>query len=162
MRPFEFTLILLNLLSLALSFRKQPRKLWLLLAALNGAALALHSVFEGFRYQMLFSYISVLVFAIYAFLKTRPGIFETRAPRWVRIAAVCITLAFLLLTSALAYALPVFSLPVPSGMKAVTTWSLPISACSLAASGCAVKSHPGQDGPGALPGNYQCGDTGIY
>jgi hypothetical protein len=56
MRMFETVLILANVLFLFLSFKKRSKAFWVGAAAINLSLLLIHGMFEGFRYQMAFSY----------------------------------------------------------------------------------------------------------
>lgn len=115
MRLFEVVLILVNMLSLVLSFRKQSKAAWAAAAGLNLSAFLIHGLTEGFRYQMAFSYVFVILFVVLAFVKTRDRFIETRTPTGLKLIAIALASVFLLLTSFLAYALPVFTLPKPTG-----------------------------------------------
>lgn len=111
MRTFEIVLILVNLLSLFLRFRKQSQAVWI---GVNLFVLFLHGVFEGFRYQMVFSYLFVALIVISTLFKT-----TARMPGVLSVLAVSLAFVSLMLTSFLAYALPVFELPKPTGSHAV-------------------------------------------
>ena len=119
MRTFEIVLILVNLSSLCLGFKRQSKVVWLGIACLNLSEFLIHGLFDGFRYQMVFSYIFVILFVPYAFLKTRDRFFETRTPKVFKVSAIGLSFVLLLFTSFLAYAFPVFRLPKPTGSYAV-------------------------------------------
>ena len=119
MRTFEIVLILLNLLALFLSFKKQPKAVWLGVAGANLAALLVHGIFEGFRYQMTFSYAFVVLLVVYALAKSSGKFSQLRTPKWLKTIAISLTLVFLALTSLWAYAFPVFTLPRLTGDYAV-------------------------------------------
>jgi dienelactone hydrolase len=115
MRVFEIVLILVNLFSLMLSFKRQSKVVWLGAAGANLSIFLIHGVFEGYRYQMVFSYIFVILFTVFALVKITDRFLEAKTPKALKIIVVslsCISLAF---TSFLAYALPVFKLPQPTG-----------------------------------------------
>jgi predicted dienelactone hydrolase len=114
MRTFEVVLIVVNMLSLFLSFKKQPKVVWLGVAGINLAVFLIHIIFEGLRYQMVLSYIFVILLVVYSLVKTK-----IKTPRIVKITVISLSCIFLLLTSILAYALPVFKLPKPVGSQAV-------------------------------------------
>lgn len=118
MRIFEALLILVNILSIVLSFKEQSRAVWLRMVVVNLSVLFLHGVLDGFRYQMIFSYAFVTLFTIGAFLKSsrRP---DARTPGALKIVGISLSFLFLILTAFLAYALPVFTLPKPTGSYAV-------------------------------------------
>lgn len=115
MRTIEVVLLLVNMLSLGLSFRKQSKAAWSGVAGLNLSIFLIHGIFEGFRYQMIFSYIFVILFAIFAFVKTNGRFFEAKTPKALKVIAISLVFVFLVFTSFLAYALPVFTLPKPTG-----------------------------------------------
>ena len=114
MRTFEILLILANLFSLGLGFKKQIRAVWLGIAGANIFLLLIHGIFEGFRYQMDFSYIFVLLLAVYTFLKTNYR-FEPQTPKALKMIGICLSFVCLAFTALLAYALPVFALPKLTG-----------------------------------------------
>jgi predicted dienelactone hydrolase len=118
MRIFEATLIVVNLCSLYLSLGKPSKRVWLA-AGMNLAVFLVHGVFEGFRYQMAFSYVFVILLGLYALAKTRDRFFEARAPKVLKVIGISLSLILLGFTAFLAYALPVFALPEPTGDHAV-------------------------------------------
>lgn len=119
MRTFEIVLLLANLLALGLSFKKQPRRVWLTVVAVNLSAFLIHGLYEGLRYQMAFSYLFVILLAVYR-LATIGGRFsKARPPKALTISAGSVSLVLLVATALLAYALPVFTLPTPTGSYAV-------------------------------------------
>lgn len=115
MRTFEIILILVNFLSLFMSFKKQSKVMSLGVAAVNLSVFLIHGIFEGFRYQMIFSYIFVILFFVYTLVKTNDRFFEARTPKTLKIIAISISIISLAVTSVLAYVLPVFELPMPTG-----------------------------------------------
>ncbi len=119
MRPFEVTLISASFLSLFPGFRKQSRSVWLGAAGANLVVFLIHALFEGFHYQMAFSYVSTILFAVYAAVKTNDRFIEAKTPKAFKVIAVSLCFVFLATTSFLAYALPVFTLPKPTGSYAV-------------------------------------------
>lgn len=64
MRIFEAVLILLNLATLFLHFTKRSRSVPLWSTGANLVVLLVHSIFEGFRYQMAFSYVFVIMLVV--------------------------------------------------------------------------------------------------
>ena len=114
MRTFEVVLILVNMLAIALNFKKPSKSVWLGIAGANLSVLLIHGIFEGFRYQMALSYIFVILLAFFALIKTI-GKFETKTPRARKHFVISLSFVFLVLTAFLAYALPVFRLPKPTG-----------------------------------------------
>ncbi len=118
MRTFEAILILVNAMALVLVFRKPSRAAWLGIAGLNLLVLLLHGLFEGFRYQMAFSYLFVVLLGLTVLFGTLRRA-ETRLPKAFQVFIVTVTCLFLGLTVFLAYALPVFTLPGPTGSEAV-------------------------------------------
>ncbi len=117
MRILEIVLILVNMLSLFLGFKKQSNFVWLGAATINLVVFLIHGIFESFRYQMVFSYIFVFFFVIYALVKT--SFFKVKTPKAIKVIAISLSIVFLMFTSILAYALPVFTLPKPTGSYAV-------------------------------------------
>ncbi|MBN2118725.1 MAG: dienelactone hydrolase family protein [Anaerolineales bacterium] len=115
MRTFEIALIVANLLSLLLGFKKQTRVVWWGTAGINLSIFLIHGIFEGFRYQMVFSYIFVILLAIFAFVTTNDKSFEAQTPKVLMVITISLSFVFLMFTSLLAYALPVFTLPKPTG-----------------------------------------------
>lgn len=119
MRMFEIVLILVNLVALGLNFKKQSRAVWLKIAGVNLFVLLIHGIFEGLRYQMAFSYVFVILFVILTLIKTTDRFFKAKAPKVLKIITGGISFVLLVLTVFLAYALPVFKLPEPTGSYAV-------------------------------------------
>lgn len=122
MRTFETALIVINLLTLLLSLKRQPRTFWLAAAGLNLLLLVLHGLREGVRYQMAFSYVLVIGVTLYAFARAIDLFddpYSRRMPVALRLLLTGGALLLLGLTAYLAYALPVFDLPAPTGGYAV-------------------------------------------
>ena len=115
MRTFETVLIFVNLLSLVLSFKKQSKAVWLGAAGVNLSVFFVHGLLEGFRYQMVFSYMFVILLAIFSLVKTDDRFFEAKTPKALKVIGLSLSVVFLVFTSFLAYALPVFTLPKPTG-----------------------------------------------
>jgi pimeloyl-ACP methyl ester carboxylesterase len=114
MRTFEIILILVNLLALFLPLWQSSRALRLWSAGINLAALIVHGFFEGLRYQMVFSYAFVVVLLILTVTKTiRKS--ETKTPGCLTGVALGLSCLLLAITALLAYGLPVFRLPKPTG-----------------------------------------------
>jgi dienelactone hydrolase len=116
MRTFEVVLIFVNLLALFLSFKKQSKSFRLGVAGLNLSLLLIHGIFEGFRYQMAFSYIFVILLAVYTLVKTSKKLIEAKTPKVLKGIVISLCFIFLASTSFLAYTLPVFKLPKPTGI----------------------------------------------
>lgn len=118
MRTFEVMLILVNLATLFLHFRKQPTSVWRWIMGVNLAVLVIHGVYEGLRYQMAFSYAFIIVLAILTIIKglQKP---EAKTPKLLKGVLLSLSFILLALTAFLAYALPVFRLPKPTGEYAV-------------------------------------------
>lgn len=122
MRTFETALIVINLLTLLLSLKRQPRTVWFAAAGLNLLLLVLHGLLEGVRYQMAFSYLLVIGVTLYAFARAIDLFDNPHGRRRLSALGVLLTTGALLLlslTAYLAYALPVFDLPAPTGGYAV-------------------------------------------
>lgn len=115
MRAFEIVLILANLFSLVLLFKRPGKGVLIGAVAANLAACLAHRLVEGHRPQMVFSYIFVIAFTLYALGKLRYGLFRARAPLGLRVGAAVAAVVGLGLSAFLAYALPVFNLPKPGG-----------------------------------------------
>jgi predicted dienelactone hydrolase len=115
---FETTLILINLVTLVLHFKKQSRSVWIWSTCANLAVLVTHGVLEGLRYQMAFSYVFAILLVVMTIIKSYRK-FESKAPKLLK--GITIGPAFILLTftALLAYALPVFKLPKPTGSNTV-------------------------------------------
>jgi predicted dienelactone hydrolase len=121
MRTFEVILIILNFLTLFLSFRKPSKMVWRGVAGGNLAVLLLSGIFDGFRYQMAFAYVFVILLVPYAIVKASGKFPDVKIPKAFKITAASLSFVLLSLTSFLAYALPVFTLPKPTGSYAVGT-----------------------------------------
>ncbi|GHO47082.1 alpha/beta hydrolase family protein [Ktedonospora formicarum] len=119
MRTFEILFVLVNVLTLCLSLRKWSKGVWLGAVGVNVAILILHGFFEGFRYQMVFSYLFTMLFTIYTLIKASGNFFVAKLPTALKIIIISFSLVCLILTSFLASALPVFTLPQPTGNSAV-------------------------------------------
>jgi predicted dienelactone hydrolase len=117
MRTFEVALIVVNLISLFLQFKQQSQTVWLWTAGTSLTLFYIHGVFEGFRYQMVFSYMFIL-FVMFALARAvcKP---KTRTPKVLKVIVIGLAFVFLGVTSFLSYALPVFTLPEPTGDYAV-------------------------------------------
>jgi len=118
-RLFEVALILANLLTLLLSVTKPSRAVWLGAAGVNLAALFAHGVLEGIRWQMACSYLIAVLLTGYALVRAGDRSSKLRIPGALRGVAVSLGLAILAFTAFLAHALPVFTLPEPTGDEAV-------------------------------------------
>ena len=118
MRMFEAVLILVNIVSLFLSVRKQSKTVWIGAAGVNLFVLLIHAIFEGIRYQMTFSYMFVLLLTLLALIKTNQR-FETKNIKVLKVIGISLSFVLLVFTSFLAYALPVFTLPEPTGSYSV-------------------------------------------
>lgn len=119
MRLFEVLLILVNLFTLFLSFRRQLKVLRLGIVSVNLLMFLFHGIFEGLRYQMAFSYIFVILFMVITLVKTNDKFYEAKFPKALKVIAISLSILFLGFTAFLAYALPVFTLPKPTGSYAV-------------------------------------------
>ena len=114
MRMFEAVLLSVNMLAPVLSLKKQSKIVWLGIAGVNLSVLLIHGIVEGFRYQMAFSYVFVVLLALFSFIKTRDKS-EANTPGALKFFVISLSVVFLVFTSLLAYALPVFKLPEPTG-----------------------------------------------
>lgn len=118
MRIFEVVLILLNLATMFLYFNKRSRSVELWSTGANLVVLLVHGIFEGFRYQMAFSYVFFIMLAVILFI---PGNQQSKArtPKLWKGIVISLSFALLIFTAFLAYTLPVFKLPEPTGSYAV-------------------------------------------
>ena len=115
MRTFEAVLILVNVFSLFLVFKKQSKAVRLGTAGVHLSVLLLHGVFEGFRYQMAFAYLFVILLTVFALIKANDRFHKTKTQKGLKVATAGMSFTLFMLTSFLAYALPVFALPKPTG-----------------------------------------------
>jgi predicted dienelactone hydrolase len=118
MRTFEFLLILVNILALVRSTKEQSQITWLGIVALNLTILFLHGLFEGFRYQLAFSYGFVALISFLALIKTISGR-ELKIPKLLKVMTLALSFAALVMNALLASALPVFRFPKPTGSYAI-------------------------------------------
>jgi predicted dienelactone hydrolase len=124
MRPFEILIALLVAACfLAFAFSRRPR--WVnLLPALAGAAIVVHLLFEGYRWQMVPLYVLtgvLILFSLPALLRSSKDI----APAlWKRIAGPAAGLLVTALAVALPVLLPVPHAPAPTGPAKVGTFSM--------------------------------------
>ena len=126
MRIFEIALIVVNLLSLLLSYRKPSKAVWLSIAGINFLALLIHGGVEGFRYQMAFSYAFVSLLAVYALARASGKYLKVRVPKAFKVVTISVSFVLFALTAILAYAFPVFTLQKPTGDYAVGVRYLPL------------------------------------
>jgi hypothetical protein len=70
-RTVEMVLLVVNVFTLLLCLGKLTKggRLWAV--GINLSLLFIHGAFEGFRYQMAFSYIFVFLFAFYSWLRIK-------------------------------------------------------------------------------------------
>lgn len=118
MRLFEIILILVNLISLLLTFKKHHKLIYSGIIIVNVSIFLAHIVFEGWRYQMTFSYILVTLAIFYALGKLTVS-FSFQIPKTVKRITLSICFLLLALSGFLAYTLPVFALPDVSGSHSV-------------------------------------------
>jgi predicted dienelactone hydrolase len=115
MRFFEAVLLIVNLLSLLAGVTRQSKLVWRVAAGVNLVVLLVHGVFEGLRYQMVFSYAFVAVFVLYTLIKTSGNFFKASTPKALKGIGIGLATVLLLAGAFLAIALPVFRLPQPTG-----------------------------------------------
>lgn len=115
MRMFEIILILVNLSVLGLNLKGQSKTVWLRIAGVNLSVLLIHGIFEGLRYQMAFSYIFVILLVFFTWVGINDKFFTVQASKALQAIVVGMSLVCLVITSLLAYSLPVFRLPKPTG-----------------------------------------------
>lgn len=116
MRIGEIILIVVNILSLVLSFTSRSRGARVGIVGANLLALVMHGLLEGFRYQMAFSYLVVGVLTLYTAVQIAKP-FKT--PTVLKSIGAMLAVLFIAITAVLATALPVFTLPAPTGSYAV-------------------------------------------
>jgi len=114
MRTFEVVLILVNLLSLFLGFKKHSRAVWLGAIGVNLIVFFIHGIFEGFRYQMAFSYLYVVLLTVFTFIHINRKS-KSKATKRLKSIVISLSFSFLAFTAFLAYVFPVFTLPKPTG-----------------------------------------------
>ncbi len=119
MRPFEGILIGLNVLALVVRFRTLSMLMWSGVVGVNLFAFLTHGAVEGVRYQMAGSYIFVFLLLVYTLGKASRTFSNGSIPKFLTVIIRSFAFALLALTSLLAYALPVFTLPKPTGDDAV-------------------------------------------
>ena len=117
MRPFEILLVLASLAALGLLARRSTRASWLGSAAIGVTVLAAHLFGEGARPQLALIYAFVGLLTITACAKALGVVLTLR--RVIRGMLLGASAVALLTTAFLASALPVFSLPTPTGPFAV-------------------------------------------
>ncbi len=119
MRPLEIALLTVNALTLLLCGVKRSLQIEFVLIGLNLLIFICHALLEGLRYQLAFSYLALVLLLIYLLTKAlgTPGKFQF--PKAIRVTSKIVMLVLVGLSSLLAYALPVFSLPAPTGSAAV-------------------------------------------
>ncbi|WJH33797.1 hypothetical protein N6H14_27970 [Paenibacillus sp. CC-CFT747] len=119
MRLLEWLLIAANLVALFLLLGKASRRTRSWAVAVNVSVLILHALVEGIRYQLAFSYLLVLLLAVHLAVVKHVRLQRTTLSKALRGFAYGVALLLLAFTVLLAYALPVFQLPRPSGSYAV-------------------------------------------
>src|SRR5215475_969508 len=99
MRTFEVALLLVNFLLLFWGLKKQSRTIVLGLAGVNMIVFSIHALFEGLRYQMVFSYVFVILFTMYAIIKTNDKFSKVKISKALKWIAVSLSFLLLLFTS---------------------------------------------------------------
>lgn len=115
MRTFELILTLVNLLSIFLCFKNHSKVVRSGVAGINLFLFVIHGIFEGFRYQMIFSYIFVITFVVFTLVRAKYKFFQAKIPKGFKLIISSLSAIFLIVTLLLSYALPVFKLPKPTG-----------------------------------------------
>ena len=88
MRTFEVILVFVNLLALLLNSRKLSNVMWSSVAGLNLLVLFIHGVVEGFRFQMAFSYVFVILLVVSALAKASGRFSEVRIPKLLKVTSI--------------------------------------------------------------------------
>ena len=114
MRTIEVVLVLVNLLFLFLSFKKLSWRVRFAIGGVNLSVFLIHGIFEGFRYQMVFSYVFVILLILITLVKANSK-FKDNPPGALKVITTTLSFVFLIFTAFLAYAFPVFKLPKPTG-----------------------------------------------
>ena len=112
---FEVLLITANALVLLLSFTRTSKAVWWRIVGVSLLALWIHCAREGSRWQMAFSYLFTVLAAASILARTTGRFTNVRSSKALKILTVVASSFALALTSFLAYALPVFNRPRPTG-----------------------------------------------
>ncbi|KAB8333668.1 hypothetical protein SD80_012095 [Scytonema tolypothrichoides VB-61278] len=125
MRPLELTLVLACLLTLALLLQQpviHPALYAALLVAPLVLGLAQYSI-EGYRWQILPLYLVAAAFGLIAIAQMLPSLRGVQLPRWAAWTSSTFSIGAVLIGAGLAWFMPVFHLPRPTGAFAVGTRS---------------------------------------
>jgi dienelactone hydrolase len=125
MRPLEICLLLLNALLLVWGIVPARRPRWIVVAGLPGLPLMITQIlFEGYRWQMLLAYVVTLIlFLINLRLVISSSLADPQRKLWIILLHLT-GLGLIGLAGLLAWALPVFSFPTPTGTYPVGTVTL--------------------------------------
>lgn len=115
MRLFEMLQIIANMILIIIISKKINPLAQFSLVGLNIIFFILHTSFEGIRYQMSFSYIILIAFIVLSALKIYKKEDIKGLPKFRMFIIKGITMILLIVTGLLAYILPVFKLPRPTG-----------------------------------------------
>ncbi|MEB9507351.1 hypothetical protein P4J13_25835 [Bacillus anthracis] len=115
MRTFEIVLIIINIISLFFYLKLPPKYMWYFIAGTNLLMLSIHGIWEGFRYQRTFSYLLVMLVVLYSIFKLKSNRVGIRKWKVTKIIIAGFSCLFIMATTLLAYSLPVFALPEPTG-----------------------------------------------
>jgi predicted dienelactone hydrolase len=121
MRIGEGFLIALALVGLAIALRPRSSRARLVFAVISLLALAAHLVLEGARWQLAFPYCLIVLELLWTAGQAMGYLKEFRISRVGRGFLLALTTLPLALAAFVAQALPVFSLPKPTGSLAVGT-----------------------------------------
>ena len=113
MQLFEIlliTILIIIVFSKNFIIEKSGKKI---IAGLLSAILVGHLLIDGARWQMIPVYIAAMIGSLY--------FFSNISKKWLRVTSIFFALLFLIIGGTLAYLLPVFDLPKPTGDFSVGT-----------------------------------------
>ncbi|GEM_PF-1208870 len=148
MRLFEILLIILTVLLLLATFKKDSNRLQRMLSGGALLTLGLHFVLEGFRWQMALVYIISGVAAILLFANIRVK------RKWLRNSLIILALLLVSVSGIVSALLPVFKLPEILSDVSVGTDFLTVTDSSRGNRKLAIKFWYPTDSPGEVKDKY--------
>lgn len=123
MRLFEMLLVVASLIMLFLVCNKEriPRKILFGVGMVTGVVLGITLLFEGFRWQMILIYMLVFLFLIIPKKTNNFAVKRSKLKNTLRGIVVFLALILICISTALAYFIPVYKLPKPTGIYKVGT-----------------------------------------
>jgi dienelactone hydrolase len=123
MRLFEMLLVVGSFMMLVLVCNKEriPRKVLFGVGIVTGLVLGITLLFEGFRWQMILIYMIAFIFLIIPKKSNNFVTNPSKLKNMLRGIVVFLTLILICISSALAYFIPVYKLPKPTGIYKVGT-----------------------------------------